>query len=95
MANGRDPRWIILLESGEYSIVGRHREPDPDDISRLEDALERTGQAGWLAVMDRSEHAVGTPEIVLVRPLRAPTTSFDDALAAFHRRRDGAAPALG
>lgn len=86
MANGRDPRWIILLESGEYSIVGRHREPEPDDIARFEAALDRNGRAGWLAVMDRSEHAPGTPEIVMVRPLRAPSTSFEQAAGEFYER---------
>lgn len=93
MANARDLRWIILLESGEYSIVGRYREPDPDDISRYETALERSGRAGWLAVMDRSEHDAGTPEFVEVRPLRAPTTPFEQATREFLRRRDRAMPA--
>lgn len=89
MTPARDPRWIMLLESGEYSIVGRHREPDPDDIARFEAALGRAGQAGWLAVMDRSEHAAGTPEILMVRPLRAPTTPFGEAVVTFLERRSG------
>lgn len=90
MTTGRDPRWIILLETGEYSLVGRHREPDQDDIARFEAALDRESRSGWLAVMDRSEHAPGTPEMVMVRPLRAPTTPFEGAVRAFHERLDAA-----
>lgn len=95
MTAGRDPRWIVLLETGEYSIVGRHREPDADDLARFEAALERNGRSGWLAVMDRSEHAAGTPEIVMVRPLLQPSMPFEAAVAAFRSRRAGATPAPG
>jgi hypothetical protein len=86
MTTRRDPRWVILLETGEYSIVGRNREPDQDDIARFEAALDRESRAGWLAVMDRSEYAPGTPEIMMVRPLRTPTTPFEQAVTAFRVR---------
>jgi hypothetical protein len=75
----RDPRWIILLEDGSYSTIGRHRQPDDDDISRAEQSLERAGVAGWLAVMSQSAHSPGAPEVLAVRPLRAPASSFEDS----------------
>lgn len=86
MPTARDPRWVLLAESGEYSILGRHREPDADDIAAAEAALAQAGRAGWLAVMSHSAHARTAPELVMVRPLRDPRTPFEDAVQAFRRR---------
>lgn len=69
MPVARDPRWVLLTESGEYSTLGRHREPSEDDIAAAESALARAGQSGWLAVMSHSAHYRGTPELVMVRLL--------------------------
>lgn len=82
----RDPRWVLLVESGDYSILGRHREPAAADIERAENALGSAGLAGWLAVMSHSEHARTPPEFVMVRPLRNPQIGFEEAVAAFRRR---------
>jgi hypothetical protein len=86
MPTARDPRWVLLAESGEYSTLGRHREPDVNDLAAVEAALARVGQAGWLAVMSHSTHTRTVPEVVMVRPLRDPRTSFEAAVAAFRRR---------
>jgi hypothetical protein len=75
----RDPRWIILLEDGSYSTIGRHRQPDDDDIARADGSLERAGLSGWLAVLSQSEHSLGVPEVLAVRELRGPAITFDDA----------------
>ena len=86
MPNHRDPRWVLLTETGELSTLGRHRAPTEDDIAAAEAALDRTTQAGWLAVMSHSVHSRSTPELVMVRPLREPRTTFDDAVHAFRKR---------
>jgi hypothetical protein len=36
--------------------------------------------------MSRSAHARTAPELVMVRPLRDPRTSFEEAVQAFRRR---------
>ena len=51
MTASRDPRWVLLAETGEYSTLGRHREPGVEEIAAAEDALIRAGRAGWLAIM--------------------------------------------
>ena len=33
MPRPRDPRWVLLTESGEYTTLGRHREPDEEIIA--------------------------------------------------------------
>jgi hypothetical protein len=94
MPTPRDPRWVLLAETGEYSILGRHREPGEEDIVAAETALARAGRSGWLAVMSHSAHSRVVPEFVMVRPLRDPQTSFADAVQAF-RRHAGRSPAVG
>jgi hypothetical protein len=81
----RDPRWVLLTESGEYSTLGRHREPSEDDIAAAESALARAGRSGWLAVMSHSVHSRAIPELVMVRPLGDPQTAFGDAVQAFRQ----------
>jgi hypothetical protein len=76
-------RWI---RSGEYSTLGRHRQPDEEDIAAAEAALAKVGRAGWIAVMSHSVHERTMPELLMVRPLRDPGTSFADAVQAFRRR---------
>ncbi len=86
MPNARDPRWVLLAESGEYSTLGRHREPDEEDIAAAEAALAKVGRAGWIAVMSHSVHDRTLPELLMVRPLGEPGTPFADAVQAFRRR---------
>jgi len=86
MPTARDPRWVLLAETGEYSTLGRHREPDEDDIAAAEAALAQVGRAGWLAVMSHSAHARTAPEFVMVRPLRNPRIPFEEAVQAYRCR---------
>jgi hypothetical protein len=90
MPTARDPRWILLVETGEYSSLSRYREPDADDITAAERALKQAARSGWLAVMSHSVYEATTPELMMVRPLCNPKTSFEDAVQAFQRRlKDG------
>lgn len=41
MPIARDPRWVLLAEPGEYSTLGRHREPDDEAIAAAEAALAK------------------------------------------------------
>ncbi len=86
MVAARDPRWILLTETGEYSTLGRHREPDETDVAAAEAALARVGQAGWVAVMSDSVHSGAIPELVMVRPLCGPQSPFDQAVKAFQQK---------
>lgn len=86
MPTVRDPRWVLLAETGEYSTLGRHHEPDEADITAAEAALAKVGRAGWLAVMSHSAYARTMPELIMVRPLRDPRTPFEDAVQAFRKR---------
>lgn len=86
MSHPADPRWIILLESGEYALMGRHSEPTLAELREMETRMTATGVSGWLAIMDRSEYASGTPEFHMIRPILAPGTLFEAAVAKFRGR---------
>lgn len=86
MIAAADPRWVILLESGEYALMGRSSEPTPDELDEMETRMTAAGVRGWLAVMDRSEYASGTAEFIMIRPLLAPSTSFENAVTKFRER---------
>ncbi len=75
-------RWIILSEDGRYATIGRATDPSPDDISRIEGAMQAQGLAGWLAVMEGDPHTGPMPRLMEVRPMLAPVTLFTDAQAA-------------
>lgn len=86
MPTPRDPRWILLVENGEYSSLSRYREPDDEDFAIVQAALEKAGKAGWIAVMSHSTYEATVPEVVMVKPVRETSTPFEDAVAAFRRR---------
>ena len=86
MPRAEDPRWIVLAESGDYSTLGRHRAPEEEELAAAEAALCRAGQAGWVAIMSHSAHARTPPDLMMVRVLGMPCTSFADAVEAFRRR---------
>lgn len=82
----RDPRWVLLAENGDCSTVGRHREPEAEDIVRFEATLAAQGLGGWLAVASNSFHATAFPEIVMERVLGSPKTSFEEVVTILRRR---------
>lgn len=86
MPTSRDPRWILLVDNGEYSTLSRHREPDADDIAGAEKALRQASKAGWLAVMSHSAYEATIPELIMVRRLCDPEISFDQAVQLFQKR---------
>ncbi len=86
MPTSRDPRWILLVDNGEYSTLSRHREPDADDIAGAEKGLRQASKAGWLAVMSHSAYEATIPELIMVRQLCDPEISFDQAVQLFQKR---------
>ncbi len=86
MPTPRDPRWILLVDNGDYSSLSRHREPDAEDIAVAEKALRQASRAGWLAIMSHSAYEATIPELVMVRQLCDPEISFDDGVQLFRNR---------
>jgi hypothetical protein len=86
MPKAHDPRWVLLAETGEYSTLGRYREPEAEDIAVAEKALMNAGKAGWIAVMSASVHHSTSPDLVMVRPLCSPNRSFAEAVELFRSR---------
>lgn len=78
----RERRWIILSTDGRYATLGRASDPSEEEVRGAENALQSQGLAGWLAIMEGNPHVGAIPNIMEVRPLARPTTSFEAASTA-------------
>jgi hypothetical protein len=78
----RERRWVVVAPDGRYVTLGRHRNPSEEDIAKAEQTLRSQNLSGWLAIMEGSPWGGGMPQLLLVRPLASPITSFADAAAA-------------
>ncbi|MBW6397026.1 hypothetical protein KPL78_04160 [Roseomonas sp. HJA6] len=83
----RERRWIILGEDGRFVTLGRAVAPTDEDINAAEAAMRAQGVAGWVAVMSGSPWTFARPELMEVRPLASPASTFAAAVAAFRRTR--------
>ncbi len=79
----RETRWIVLSTDGRHTTLGRHRDPDEDDITRAGAALAAAGLAGWLVVMKGGYYRSPRPELLMVKPLAGEPVDWEDATQAF------------
>ena len=85
---GREHRWIVLGTDGRHVTLGRHSGPAEEEIQAAERALAARGQAGWLAVLKGDYWCRRAKmSVMAVRPLADPTSSFEEAVAAFEASR--------
>ena len=94
MSDGRDRarerRWIVLRPDGRYSTLGRHTDPDEEEILRAEAALRQAGSGGWLAIAEGGFHvAESPPRPMEVRRLGEPEGSFEHAAGSFGEQVGG------
>ena len=84
----RERRWIVLCTDGRHVTIGRHTDPTDDEVLAAERSLSANGLAGWLAVMAGDYYAQSVqPDLMLVRPLAGPVSTFEDARMAFELAR--------
>jgi hypothetical protein len=83
----RETRWIVLCSDGRHSTIGRHRDPDEEDISRVTAELAAAGLEGWLAVLKGGYYTRARPELLMVRPLVGQAADWGAAAEAFEARR--------
>jgi hypothetical protein len=86
----KETRWIVLCTDGRHTTLGRHRDPDEDDIARAGAALAAAGLAGWLAVMKGGYYMGARPELLMVRPLVGDPAGWEGAASAFEAIRQEA-----
>lgn len=86
-----ETRWLVLSTDGRHSTIGRHRDPDEEDIARSETALKALGLGGWLVLMKgRYYDGRRKPSLMMVRQLGEPTRAWEEATAAFEAIRQAA-----
>jgi hypothetical protein len=80
--------WIVLGADGRHVSIGRHREPDAEDLARVSAGLEQAGQAGWLAILYGDYWTSSSVRIDVLRPLTPGTPAdYGAAVEAFLDRR--------
>jgi hypothetical protein len=77
-----DRRWVIVVEDGRYSTLGRATDPTATEIREAEDGLRAQGLAGWLAVMSGSPYGPRLPTLMEVQPLASPRSTWAAASSA-------------
>ncbi|WP_333672676.1 hypothetical protein [Elioraea tepidiphila] len=80
--------WIVLGADGRHVLLGRHREPDAEDLERVSAGLRDAGQEGWLALLYGDYWGTRGVRLDVLRPL-TPGAPADSSLAvaAFLDRR--------
>jgi hypothetical protein len=77
-----ETRWLVLAGEGRHVTLGRHRDPEPEEIARAEAGLAANGLAGWLVPMKGAYYdSRKTPELMMVRQLGLPQESWETAVA--------------
>jgi len=76
-------RWIILCEDGRHVTVGRHADPDDDELARASEQLRSLGIGGWLAVLEGRYYGRAKVSIMMVRELTPTAAPWDTAVRAF------------
>jgi hypothetical protein len=84
-----DRRWVILLEDGRVSALGRARDPSDEEVALAEGALAKQGISGWLAIQSHSIHASSFPTFMAARPMGTPRTTFEEAVDLLRRNHNG------
>ena len=72
---------------GGHVSVGRHTDPSEEELEAVASKLRSAGTGGWLAVMEGAYYGRGVVTLLNVREIVQAALSWDDAVAAFQRRR--------
>lgn len=79
----KETRWLVLSTDGRHVTLGRHRDPEPDEILQAENALKGQNMSGWLVLMKGGYYTQREPQLMMVRPLGEPGEAWTSAVAGF------------
>jgi hypothetical protein len=84
----KERHWLILGEDGRHVWLGRHSDPNDDEIRAAEERLATQALAGWLAVAEGDFWNLASDFVLLqVKPLANPSDDFEAAATRFLARR--------
>ena len=85
---------ILLGSDGRHVLLGRHGEPEGEELAKIAAALAAKNLGGWVARMSGDYwHRGRRVRLELVREAAPSPTPFDEAAAAFQAIRLGSVPA--
>ncbi|MEJ1979038.1 MAG: hypothetical protein WDN49_25855 [Acetobacteraceae bacterium] len=76
-------RWIVIVEDGRHSTLGRHTDPSEAEILAAEAALKAAGLSGWLAVSNGVYYSNEELSVLQVRMLGQPMETWETAAERF------------
>ena len=79
----KETRWLVLSTDGRHVTLGRHRDPEPDEILRAENTLKGQSMSGWLVLMTGGYYTQTQPQLMMVRPLGEPGDTWMPAVLSF------------
>lgn len=81
-------RWLLIVQDGYHTTLGRHRDPEPEDLVLVASQLDAQQLAGWLAV-SKGDYWDGErePEVMMVRRLSEADGDWDAALTMWRGAR--------
>ena len=80
----RERRWVVLVEDGTHSTVGRHTDPEEELLALVAEQLRSHGVGGWVAVLEGDYYQPNSVvSAMMVRELVPCSVSWKEAVDAF------------
>jgi hypothetical protein len=89
MGKQQERRWLVVVETGQHSTIGRHTDPTEEDISHAASQLDGAGLAGWLVVSEGHYYQRTPVTLLMVRQITAKPGDWPAAERLWHQRREG------
>jgi hypothetical protein len=83
----KEKRWLVIIEDGRHSTLGRATDPTSEEIDRAAAGLDASGLAGWLAVSEGTYYRENPVKLLLVRRITMKDGSWDEAERLWHAAR--------
>ena len=78
-----DRRWVLVMDDGTVSTLGRATDPTEEELARVEEMLAAQGVGGWLAIQSHSAYrGPPPPTFVEVRRVGSDGKTFEDVVAS-------------
>ena len=84
----RERRYLVIAADGRHTTLGRHTEPDEEELDTATEGLDSLGLAGWYVISEGRYHV--PQDTISLHPIQRLTSAEGDweaAAAGFQKRR--------
>jgi hypothetical protein len=83
----REKRWLVVLQDGQHSTIGRHTDPTQEELDVFATQIDRLGVAGWLVISEGVYHSRDPVTLMCVRRLSGTDGDWTTAETLWRERR--------